>query len=196
VSPRKRSAASVKDVMSSHLFHLDKNASLPDTLAFFKKHRSGAYPVTYRKKLMGFVTEWDIVRQIRGRTGMRAGDIMIRKPIVADVKYSIADVSKMLTLGGFRRLPVVDKGVLVGIVSPRDVINYLIENNLADKLPKQKDSVKTVMEKKVTTIHPSEDVFEVVKIMVGKKIGGLAVMEDHDFVGIITERDIVDISEF
>lgn len=193
--PKDRLAVKVKDVMSSHIFHLDKNAQLPAVLSFFRHHRRGAYPVLYRKSLLGMVTEWDIVRQIRGKTGVKVSDIMVRKPLVAQENYNVTDVAKMLCLGGFRRLPVVKKGILLGIVTPRDILRFLHEKNIPGKLEGQKQSVKSVMERRVAATGPNQDVYDVVKIIVGNKIGGLPVIEDRELLGIITERDIVDAVE-
>jgi len=196
IGPKNRLETKVKKILSSHVFHLDKNIALPAALLFFKKHRLGAYPVLYRKNLVGIVTEWDIVRQIRGRTGVKVSDAMVRKPIVAQLSYGVIDIAKMLGMGGFRRLPVVNKGLLVGMVTPRDILRFLYDNGIADKLQSQRQPVKKVMEKRVVTIRPEQDVYEAVKIMIGQKIGGLPVIEDQQLAGIITERDLVDMVEF
>jgi CBS domain-containing protein len=196
IGPKDRLETKLKRIMSSHVFHLDKNKDLPAALSFFKQHRLGAYPVLYRKNLLGVVTEWDFVRQIRGNTGVKIAEIMVRKPIVAQSGYGIIDVAKMLGMGGFRRLPVLNKGVLVGMVTPRDILRFLVSKRIPHKLEGQTQSVKGIMEKRVVTASPNQDVHEAVKIMIGQKIGGLPVMEDHELAGIVTERDVVDAAEF
>ena len=121
---------------------------------------------------------------------------MIRKPIVSQDSHSIVDIAKMLGMGGFRRLPVVNNNIIVGVITPRDILSYLHKNKLAGKLREQKSYVKTLMTKKLYTVSPEDDVFDAVKIMITKKIGGLSVVEDYELLGIITERDIVDVIEF
>ncbi len=186
----------VRSIMSPHLIEIDKNMNVRDVLDFFKKHRKGAYPVVYRKGLVGVVSEWDIVRQIRERTGIKVSDIMVRKPMVAQDKHSITDVARMMSMGGFRRLPVVKNGILVGIVTPRDVLSFLRKNRLLNRLQDQKQSITRIMRSDVVTAVPGMDLFEAVRMMVSMKIGGLPVVEDHQLVGIVTERDIVDVVEF
>lgn len=186
----------VKSAMSSHLLEIDKNMKVKDVLGFFKKHRKGAYPVVYRNGLVGVVSEWDITRQIRGKTGIKVSDVMVRRPMVAQDYNSVADVARMMVVGGFRRLPVVKNRILVGIVTPRDVLAFLKANKLLNKLRNQKQEVKRIMKTDVITVEPDMDLYEAVQIMVSKKIGGLPVVEDHELVGIITERDIVDVVEF
>ncbi|MBN2330771.1 MAG: CBS domain-containing protein, partial [Candidatus Aenigmarchaeota archaeon] len=131
-------------------------------------------------------------RQIRGGTGIKVSDIMVRKPLVAQDSHSVADIAKMLGLGGFRRLPVVNKGLLVGMITPRDILRFLLANRLADRLPEQRQPVKRIMEKNVVSIQAGQDAHEAVRIMIGRKIGGLPVMEHQEMVGIVTERDVVD----
>lgn len=196
IPPQKRLGIRVKKVMSQHAIHMDKNMEVPLALSMFKKHRFGAYPVLYRRALLGIVTEWDIVRQVRGKTGVRIGDIMVRKPIVAQASYSVTDIAKMLGMGGFRRLPVVNRGLLVGMITPRDILKFLFENRILPTLHEQKQPVTRIMEQHVVTIKPNEDVYEAVKIMIGQKIGGLPVIEEHQITGIVTERDIVDAVKF
>ncbi len=185
----------IKDAMTRNVFTIDKNTKMNDAIEFFRKHRKGSYPITYRKKLAGTISEWDIVRQIRGNMGVRVSDLMIRKPLVAQDSHTILDVSKMLGMGGFRRLPVVRNGILVGIITPRDILSHLHMNNLSGKLREQKSSVKSIMTSRVYTVSPDDDAYEAVKIMIAKRIGGLPVVEDHELLGIITERDIVDVIE-
>ncbi len=186
----------VKNVMSPHVLHIDKNMHLKDVLAFFRKHRKGAYPVSYRKELVGMVSEWDIVRQIRGRTRVKVSDAMVRRPLTAQESHSVADVAGMLTMGGFRRLPVVKNDILTGLVTPRDVLSFLHEHKLLNKLRNQKQPVSRIMKKNPITVEPDADLYEAVKVMVSRKIGGLPVVEEHELVGIITERDIVDVVDF
>jgi CBS domain-containing membrane protein len=186
----------VRHVMSPHVLEIDKNVLVRDVLDFFKHHRKGAYPVVYRHGLVGVVSEWDIVRQIRGRTGVKVSDVMVRRPMVVQDYNSVADAARMMAVGGFRRLPVVKNRILVGVVTPRDVLSFLRGNRLLNKLQEQKQDVTRIMNTKVMTVEPGMDIFEAVKVMVSRKIGGLPVIEEHELVGIITERDIVDVVEF
>ncbi len=186
----------VRTAMSPHLIEVDKNMKVRDVLGFFKKHRKGAYPVVYRKGLVGVVSEWDIVRQIRGKTGLKVSDVMVRKPMVAQDYNSVADVARMMSVGGFRRLPVVKNRILIGIVTPRDILAFLRKNRLLTRLQNQKQEITRIMKSNPVTVEPGMDLSEAVKLMVSRKIGGLPVVEDHELVGIVTERDVVDVVEF
>jgi CBS domain-containing protein len=194
--PADRPRTRVSSAMSPRVFRLDKNLDLQSALAAFKKHRAGAYPVMYRGALQGLATEWDVVRQIRGGTGVKVRDIMVRKPLVAQAGHGISDVAKMLALGGFRRLPVMNKGVLVGVVTPRDILGFLHANGLEGKLHEQGKPVRSIMERSVVSVNPGRDVHDAVKVMISRKIGGLLVTEGDELAGIVTERDVVDAAVF
>ena len=193
VQPKNRPAVKVGKVMSRHILHIDRNSDIGQALDSFKKHRKGAYPVLHHGKLEGIVTESDIVKLINGRTGVKVSELMVRKPLVAYEKYTVSDVSKMLVMGGFKRLPVVRKNELVGMVSPREVLKFLQENKLLEKLERQKDSLRTVMNKDFCTANPEDDVYEAIKTMLEKGVGGLPVVSgNNELAGIFTQRDIVD----
>jgi CBS domain-containing protein len=127
---------------------------------------------------------------------MKVSDVMVRRPMVAQDHNSVSDVARMMAVGGFRRLPVVKKRILVGVVTPRDVLSFLRDNRLLGRLQEQKQDVTGIMNAEVVTVGPDLDVFEAVKLMVSRKTGGLPVVEEHELVGIITERDIVDVVGF
>lgn len=196
ITPLNRLGMQVHRIMSPGVTHLDKNTDLAGALHAFRKNRFGAYPVTYRHSLVGIVTEWDLVRQIRGNTGIKVSDLMVRRPIVAQSSYGVIDVAKMLGMGGFRRLPVVKKNMLVGMVTPRDILRYLLAKRIPHRLQEQKQPVYSIMEKRVVSVSPRQDVHDAVKIMISQKIGGLPVIEDQQLIGIITERDVVGVLEF
>ena len=196
IEPRKRLDVKMGDIMSAHLLHIDGKMDLPSVIDYFRRHRRGAFPVLRQKKLEGMITEHDIVRQIKGKTGIRTREAMVRKPIVAQDTYTTSDVAKMLSMGGFRRLPVMRDGALVGIITPRDILGYLYQNNLTEKVRWQGHPVRSIMTEDVATTGPDADLHEAVRVIVERKVGGLPVVSGSDLLGIITERDIVDAVQY
>jgi acetoin utilization protein AcuB len=85
--------------------------------------------------------------------------------------------------GGFRRLPVVSDGQLVGIITDRDMREH------AGYL--DRTEVKTVMSKKLFTVSPVTTVEVAAQLMLKQKIGGLPVVEKSRLVGMITTSDIL-----
>ena len=125
---------------------------------------------------------------------MYVKDIMTTNVVTVPSKTSIADAKRIMQAHKFRRLPVVDKGKLVGMVTEHKLesvapskatsltvweIGYLLE----------KSTVKEIMEKDVITVHPDMTVEEAVAIAQSKKIGALLVMDNGRVEGIVTTND-------
>ena len=121
---------------------------------------------------------------------------MTPNPTTIESTTTIADASELMRKRKFRRLPVVDNGRLVGIVTDRDLrtvapspattlsifeLNYLLA----------KMQVKDIMHKDVITIPVDATIEEAALIMSTRHIGGLVVVgENGSVVGVITETDI------
>ena len=121
---------------------------------------------------------------------------MTPNPTTIESTTTIADASELMRKRKFRRLPVVDNGRLVGIVTDRDLrtvapspattlsifeLNYLLA----------KMQVKDIMHKDVITIPVDATIEEAALIMSTRHIGGLVVVgENGNVVGVITETDI------
>jgi|YelNatPaOPRAMG01_1025707.scaffolds.fasta_scaffold71363_2 CBS domain-containing protein len=190
---RKNLNTPVSKFMNTNVRTIDKKMTITEVFEIFKKDGTGGYPVVDRKKLIGMITEHDFVKNINRSLGVKICDVMVKKPFVVKEKYSLFDVAKMIHISGFRRLPVTDGNILIGIVTARDIVNYLYTKSKLDKIYLEKIKVKDIMNKNPVTIGPDKDVYEAVLLMKDKHVGGLPVVEENDLIGIITERDIIDI---
>ncbi|GIK55873.1 MAG: hypothetical protein BroJett015_15360 [Chloroflexota bacterium] len=107
----------------------------------------------------------------------------------------IGDALQLMQRKHIRRLPVIENGRLVGIVSDKDLLhaapsdatslsvwelNYLVS----------RIQVKDVMTTQVLTIHEDTPVEDAARLMVDNKIGGLPVVNNGNVVGLITETDL------
>ena len=64
----------------------------------------------------------NLEKQIKKMIGYVVKDVMTEKVIAADVDDTIEELSKLMTNNKVNRLPILENGVLVGIVSRRDII--------------------------------------------------------------------------
>ena len=127
---------------------------------------------------------------------MRIRDIMKRNPITVDSDTLVLDAQKIMRENNIRRLPVVDKGKVVGIVTQHDLLEAapspatsLSVHELNYLLSKMK--VKEIMKKNPVTLTPDTPFEEALRIGQEKKIGSFPVLENEKLVGIATESDIV-----
>lgn len=147
----------VKDVMTRDVMIFTVKDTLKFALnAFAKKGVSGA-PVVSGDKLVGMITEYDIIRvldihapkvglasvphllavlasaknkdrseelrrKVRAAADMKIGEFMTRKPISVSRDTDIMEAARLIDMHKVNRLPVAEKGKLVGIVTRSDII--------------------------------------------------------------------------
>jgi acetoin utilization protein AcuB len=118
------------------------------------------------------------------------------KVVTVDADDSMLDATKLMKEHGIRRLPVLEKGKLVGIVTDRDLkraspsdattleaheILYLIANI----------KVREIMSKNPITVPWNYTVEEAAEILLQAKISGMPVMDkDGEVIGMITQTDL------
>jgi acetoin utilization protein AcuB len=126
---------------------------------------------------------------------MLVGDRMSKPVISVPLNMPINEALNMMKKDRIRRMPVIQNGKLVGIVSDKDLLNASPSpatslsvwemNYLLSKI-----TVQDVMTKKVLTIQENTPIEEAARILADNKIGGMPVMRGDKVVGIITETDL------
>jgi acetoin utilization protein AcuB len=97
---------------------------------------------------------------------------------------------------GCRRLPVLENGRLVGIVTDRDLRRatnspFVLRERWYDEFVLDHISIKACMTANPLTVTPRTNIVEAARLMRDRKIGGLPVIENKNLVGIITETDLL-----
>lgn len=116
----------VSDIMSDRVVTIDEREPVIAAARLLKRMNLGALPVTDRGgKLVGMLTDRDIVLRCVALGGdartMTAGDVMTRGVVTATPDVKVGDAAKRMGRGQVRRLPVVENGKLVGMLSLADM---------------------------------------------------------------------------
>ncbi|MCA9835472.1 MAG: CBS domain-containing protein [Trueperaceae bacterium] len=121
---------------------------------------------------------------------------MTAEPKTVSSKTPVMEAMQVLREGGFRRLPVVDDGKLVGIATDKDLkeaspskattLSVYELNYLLSKL-----TVKDVMKTHVYTVGPNDPIETAALIMEKHKVGGLPVVDGGRVVGLLTITDML-----
>ncbi len=121
---------------------------------------------------------------------------MTPDPVTIGPDTPVLEAIKLLKEKGFRRLPIVEGGRLVGIVTDKDLKDAMPSkattlsvwelNYLLSKL-----TVSEVMAKPVITVQADEPLEEAALLMEEYKVGGLPVLEGDRLVGMITITDVL-----
>ena len=122
-------------------------------------------------------------------------DIMTPMPITVEPSVPLPDAIALMKTHRIRRLPVMSRGSLKGIVTDRDLSQACPPSATtmsAWELPTllSHTTVRDCMQRTVVTIGPDDTVEHAALLMNQKKIGGLPVTDEGKLVGIITESDI------
>jgi len=127
---------------------------------------------------------------------MLVRDIMQSHPVSATLETRLPDIVRVLQRRGFRHLPVVHEGRLVGLISDRDVKQSMTSVSLATEGRARDLLLDTltagqIMTRRVITIGPSGRVEEAARLMATARISALPVTDGDRLVGIVTETDIL-----
>lgn len=117
---------------SDRVVTIEPEALLSDAAQVLAAERIGTLVVTSDgKTVSGVLSERDIVRELgkRGAICMedRVSAIMTKKIVTCTRKDTAVDIMRKMTDGRFRHMPVIEEGVLVGIVTLGDVIKSRLD---------------------------------------------------------------------
>ncbi len=136
--------ATVKDVMSTHVVAVRKNASFKDMATRLREHRVSAFPVLDEdNKVIGVVSEADLLakealefggsslvsgmlhhKEQAKASATTAGDLMSKPPVTIGPNEFVSHAARLMYARKVKRLPVVDdEGHLIGIISRADVLS-------------------------------------------------------------------------
>jgi acetoin utilization protein AcuB len=140
ISGTMRRAVTVADLMSRRVVTIDADAKLAAARDLFERHRFHHLVVTEGKRVVGIVSDRDLLKALSpflSTLAERAMDadtlnrpvhsIMTRKVISTPLDATIDAVSGRIVKHGISALPVLDDaGGLVGIVSWKDILRWLV----------------------------------------------------------------------
>jgi len=130
-----------------------------------------------------------------GRTRVR--DIMQRKIVTVSAGDRLSTAEDIMTLGGVRHLPVVQRGELVGVLDERDLLRISLSNLNRAGQPERRAFLHAVeiaraMTEPPTVIDSEAPVEIAAAVMAENDLGCLPVVEkDGELVGLITETDLL-----
>lgn len=122
---------------------LGQDASVKDAMQEMKRRHRGCVLITQdgslRSPLIGIFTERDVLLKIidsgRNPATVPLGDVMTTEPESLPIDAKLAWALNMMSVGGFRHLPVTDeRGWPAFILSVRDIVEFLVESFPAEIL--------------------------------------------------------------
>lgn len=163
-------------------------------------------PIMRGSQIIGVVSRGDIVSLIKDIKEIRT--IPVRNVMSSNVqaieeKDKVKDALDLMRRLDIRTVPVVNKDFkLTGIIGIRDIVNYAWAGSGTKGIKKGayvsnsnpvEINVDSIMKDSPVTIKPDSTLNEAVKLMTGKKISTLPVMENDVLIGVITKYDVLEL---
>jgi len=125
----KEPPSTVKSVMAKPVITIDKDDSAYDAAKIMSEKGIGCIVVTDKSKPVGITTERDVLRRVVAKgldvSKVKMEDVMSKPLITVNGNMPIINAIRVMEKNNVRRLLVVEKGKLVGIVTQRNLLRAL-----------------------------------------------------------------------
>jgi len=120
----------ILDSKGHHIQSVEPEVKLSAAIKMLGERKIGAVLVMSQGRVEGILSERDIVR-VLGERGARVLDepvsaVMTRKVVSCRQSDTVASIMEMMTIGKFRHLPVVEEGMVVGLISIGDIVKWRV----------------------------------------------------------------------
>lgn len=113
------------------VFHIAPIASVFEAIAMMSERHVGALPVMIDVKLVGIISERDYARKVilkdKSSKTTRVSEVMTRDVVTVKPRDSVADCVELMKNHHIRHLVVVDEGLVVGMLSLRDLFMEIMD---------------------------------------------------------------------
>ncbi len=192
--------ADIREIMSPGLISITEKSSVEDALKLMYEKNVGGLPVVDEdNRIKALITEHDFAKLVAGvNTGIKVEEFMSPNVITANGQMSIEKTTRMMVQqGGFRKLPVVQDSILMGMVTASDIMRYLGSGEAFGKVVTgdigevMSQPIKILVRRDLVSTEKDADLGRAAETMMEKGVGALPVMENGSLVGIITKRDFI-----
>lgn len=191
----------VESIMVKNPVYVYVDEGINEALSRMVLYGAGILPVlTRNSEVYGILTEHDFVSYLAGLVafGAKVRDYMSRPVVVIPTGSSLKKALETMTYHGYRRLPVVEDGVVIGIITAVDVVRFfnppgIFERSISGDIREVLEiTVDEIMSKDLATVHSEDDLVVAVKTMLSKDVSSVLVVNEHGVLeGILTERDVL-----
>ena len=122
-----------KSIMSRKILTVTEDTNIRHVMRLLSENQVTGLPVVSEDmSLLGIVTEKDILEELLYGKDVKtktAGDLMTADIVSFDENEDLMTIFRTLVEDNFRRVPILSNGKLAGIISRRDIINFLSERS-------------------------------------------------------------------
>jgi CBS domain-containing protein len=171
-----------KDYMTADVVHVEIPGNRDDVLKILKRTGISGVPVIKNKKIVGIITRKDLLRKPEET---QLGLLMTSKPVAIEPDTDIREAARLLVTHKVRRLPVVEDGILVGLLSVADLIHALAQMKI-------KEEIKNTYTSQTFAVWEDTPLPLVGRIMEISGVDAIPILNSDSILqGIISERDLI-----
>jgi CBS domain-containing protein len=189
----------ISSIMEEDVITLHEGDSINEVIQMMLKGNVSGFPIVNdENKVIGIVSERDFISLVANIiTGKKVVDFMSHDVVSVRPDTRVEDAARVMILNDFRRLPIVREGVMIGVVTTSDIVNYLGSGEVFEKLVTGNMHealgvpIKAIAREVPINVEPDLDLGEAAELMIAHEVNVLPVIVDGAFTGIITERDLL-----
>jgi len=117
-----------KDIMIRDVIVVEPDESVAAAKLKMVRANIGGVPVVEGDRLVGFITHRDILLAGSEALKLKVKDIMSKDLVVVDKNTSLSRISKIMVETGYQRIPVVEDGKLLGLITQSCVIKAIADH--------------------------------------------------------------------
>jgi CBS domain-containing protein len=177
----------VSTIMASPVKTIDKDQAVSFALELMEKYGISAIPVTESGRLVGLLTEVDILDRLgSARAGklkpssIHVSSVMELNPKTVEPSTDMFKAANLLLKRRERALPVVEDDEIVGIVTNTHFVKQCLD---VDKL-----YVRDLKLEKPLSVNPTERVVHARQLILAEDMPGLPVFDQGKVIGLVTKK--------
>jgi len=179
----------VGSVMSKDVITICSDETVASAAKIMSENSVSCIVVADNETVVGILTETDFLKRVAEREKdfdrIKAREIMSAPVESISPNLSVPDAVRIMDDKHIKRLPILEKKRLVGIVTQTDLVRVVTFYG------RWKD-VEEIMSRDVAGIQSKATIVEAAEVMTRRKISCIVVLEGDEVVGVVTERDLLE----
>jgi len=170
----------------------DQHAETPAVRGVSKEHKEDtSFRLNYRQGQKAYNNTAEQLKKNVKEEAVYASQIMTSPVLSVHLNQTLHEVWNMIQQKEIRHAPVLaENGQLIGIVSDRDILDFLLNRGTKQELMVRK--VRDAMSQPVLTAHTKTEIRKIAQIFHQKHFSSLPIVDDSNrLAGIVTTSDII-----
>jgi CBS domain-containing protein len=189
----------ISTIMTDDVITADISESKVQVLKKMVENHIGGIPIMDGNKIVGMVTKTDFLKEadMEAFKDTPIKEVMTKRVITIGPDERLVHARRLMIDNDIARLVVVNSGVIMGIITAKDVAKTVID--FKKRVPEKYQHsqirnlfVQEVMSQTIVTASENDSIADVAKIMVEKEFSGMPIADEKNKVhGIVSKTDLL-----